>query len=164
MPTREEAIALFKTFLEKPRTKLPWLKKRPHLYDCAAGFSWITGIAPKHNIVWVHELVDLAKKNGTFVAYKKGRVPQRGDAIFYDWKGTHTRTDHVAMVLKADAHHVVAIGADQGHVREVSYLNTGYSVIMGWGKPNKYEDAAPAAETPAPIAAPTTEPAKAAKK
>jgi hypothetical protein len=160
MKTAQEAIALFKTFVNLPRTKLPWLKGRPNLYDCAAGYTWVSDLKDKYpHIVWVHEVVDVCKKNGTWVQYKKGiekkQLPQPGDAVIFDWKGTHTRTDHVAMCISASATHLTVVGADQGHTREVSYLNEfNYWAITGWGKPVAFSDT-PAAK---PVVLPTVAP------
>jgi len=91
MPTRAEALATMRSFVGKARSTMPWLKKRPKLYDCAAGYAYCaTGKNTKY--VWVHEMVDLMKKNGT---WKKGK-PQPGDAVIYDWNGDGG-CDHVAM-------------------------------------------------------------------
>jgi len=160
MKTAHEAIELFKTFVNLPRTKLPWLKKRPNLYDCAAGYTWVSGLGEKYpNIVWVHEVVDVMKKNKTWVQYKKGIerkvLPKPGDAIIFDWKGTHTNTDHVAMVISASATHLTVVGADQGHTRQVSYLNEfNYWAITGWGTPVAYADT----PAPKPVVLPTVAP------
>lgn len=154
-----EAITLFKTYLNKPRTALPWLKKRPNLYDCAAGYTWIVGQAKRHpNLVWVHELKDRAVKNGTYVSAKnaKGKMPKPGDAIFYDWSGKQADTDHVAMCIKSKRGrngYINAIGADQGHRRLVTYLNEpkgAFHVISGWGTPFKFDPETTPAETPQP--------------
>ena len=170
MKTAQQAIALFKTFVNLPRVKLPWLKGRPNLYDCAAGFTWVSDLKEKYpHIVWVHEVVDVCKKNKTWVQYKKGlerkQLPQPGDAVIFDWKGTHTRTDHVAMCISASATHLTVVGADQGHTREVSYIsNPNYWAVTGWGKPVQYADTAAAKPAvspvlvPAPIVAPAPAP------
>lgn len=130
MITRKQAVALMRSFVGKPRKVLPWLKKRPKLGDCAAGYSYCaTGKVQKY--IWVHELVDLMKKNGT---WKKGS-PQPGDAVIYDWNGDGG-CDHVAMFhSKNKAGQWISFGANQGETHQVSKLVTGKGVILGWGRP-----------------------------
>jgi hypothetical protein len=130
MITRKQAVALMRSFVGKKRSQLPWLKKRPKLSDCAAGYSYCaTGKVQKY--VWVHELVDLMKKNGT---WKKGQ-PQPGDAVIYDWNGDGG-CDHVAMYhSKNKAGQWISFGANQSSIHQVTKLVTGKGVILGWGRP-----------------------------
>jgi hypothetical protein len=87
-------------------------------------------------IIWVHELVDLMKKNGT---WKKGK-PQPGDAVIYDWNGDGG-CDHVAMFHSANkAGQWISFGANQGKTKMVSKLLTGKGVILGWGTPFKFAE------------------------
>lgn len=141
MITRKEAVALIRSFVGKNRNKMPWLKGRPKLGDCAAGYSYCaTGKVQKY--VWVHELVDLMKKNGTW----KKASPQPGDAVIYDWNGDGG-CDHVAMFhSKNKAGQWIAFGANQGKEHLVTKLVTGKGVILGWGRPFSF--------TPEPDVAP----------
>jgi Putative peptidoglycan binding domain/CHAP domain len=154
MPTRAEALATMRSYVGKARNVMPWLKKRPKLYDCAAGYSYCaTGKVTKY--VWVHEMVDLMKKNGT---WKKGK-PQPGDAVIYDWNGDGG-CDHVAMFHSvAKNGQWITYGADQGKPSpgKVSKLQTGKGVILGWGTPFKFDEAGHGIVTPTV----TTEPAHA---
>lgn len=141
MLTRKQALANMRSFVGKPRKAMPWLKKRPNMYDCAAGYSYCaTGKVTKY--VWVHEMVDLMKKNGT---WKKGK-PQPGDAVIYDWDHSGDG-DHVAMFhsIQKDGRWV-SFGADQGHPTPglVSKLVTGKGLILGWGTPFPYAEETPA--------------------
>lgn len=133
---RSQAVSLMRSFVGKARAEMPWLKKRPNLYDCAAGYSYCaTGKVQKY--VWVHELVDLMKKNGT---WKKGK-PQPGDAVIYDWNGDGG-CDHVAMFHSINkAGQWISYGADQGKPTpgKVTKLVTGKGVILGWGTPFAFE-------------------------
>ena len=145
MITRKEALALMRSFVGKSRSKLPWLRKRQGLGDCAAGYSYCaTGKVQKY--IWVSELVGLMKKNGT---WRKGS-PQPGDAVIYDWNGDGG-CDHVAMFhSKNKAGQWIAFGANQGKTKMVSKLVTGKGVILGWGRPFTFapeEVAAPLKET-----------------
>jgi len=128
--TRKSAVALMRSFVGKSRNKLPWLKGRPKLGDCAAGYSYTaTGKVQKY--IWVHEMVDLMKNNGTW----KKSAPQPGDAVIYDWNGDGG-CDHVAMFhSKNKAGQWIAFGANQGKTHMVSKLVTGKGVILGWGRP-----------------------------
>jgi len=150
MSTRKEALALMRSFVGKRRNAMPWLKGRPKMYDCAAGYSYCaTGKVQKY--VWVHEMVNLMKANGT---WKVGH-PQPGDAIIYDWNGDGG-CDHVAMFHSVDSSgRWVAFGADQGHPSPglVSKLVTGKGVILGWGTPFHYD---PEPEVPPVLPSETT--------
>jgi len=128
--TRKDAVALMRSFVGKKRSQLPWLKGRPKLGDCAAGYSFTaTGKVQKY--IWVHELVDLMKQNGTW----KKSAPQPGDAVIYDWNGDGG-CDHVAMFhSKNKVGQWIAFGANQGTTHMVSKLVTGKGVILGWGRP-----------------------------
>lgn len=150
MPTRNEALKTIMSYIGKARATMPWLKKRPNLYDCAAGYSYCaTGKVTKY--VWVHEMVDLMKKNGT---WKKGK-PQPGDAVIYDWNGDGG-CDHVAMFHSVNkAGQWITYGADQGKPTpgKVSKLVTGKGVILGWGTPFKFAE--PVATETKPVASNT---------
>ena len=140
MRTRHQAMKIMKSFIGKPRSAYPWLKGRLNLGDCAAGYARVaTGKANK--IIWVHELVDLMKKNRT---WREGS-PKMGDAVIYDWNGDGG-CDHVAMFhSKTPDGRWLAYGANQGDDNVVTKLVTGKSPILGWGTP--FEFALPAAKT-----------------
>lgn len=144
MITRKKAVALMRSFIGKKRSAYPWLKGRPKLGDCAAGYSYCaTGKVQKY--VWVHELVDLMKKNGT---WKKGS-PQPGDAVIYDWNHDGG-CDHVAMFhSKNKAGQWISFGANQSKAHVVTKLVTGKGVILGWGRPFTF--------TPEEVVAPLAE-------
>ena len=134
MRTRHQAMKIMKSFIGKPRTAYPWLKGRLGLGDCAAGYTRVaTGNTNK--IIWVSELVNLMKKNGT---WRKGS-PKMGDAVIYDWNGDGG-CDHVAMFhSKTKDGRWLAYGANQGKDNVVTKLVTGQGPILGWGTPFKFE-------------------------
>lgn len=134
MRTRHQAMKIMKSFVGKPRSAYPWLKGRPNLGDCAAGYTRVaTGNTNK--IIWVSELVALMKKNGT---WKKGS-PKMGDAVIYDWNGDGG-CDHVAMFhSKTKDGRWMAFGANQGDDNVVTKLVTGKGPILGWGTPFEFE-------------------------
>lgn len=143
MSTRSEAMARMRSYVGKARSAYPWLKGRPKLGDCAAGYSW-TATGKTQKIIWVSELVKLMKKNGT---WRKGK-PKPGDAVIYDWNGDGG-CDHVAMFHSVNKAGLwVAYGANQGKSHLVTKLQTGKGVILGWGTPFAY------AEPVAPVAIP----------
>lgn len=134
--TRKQSLEFLRSFVGKPRTAMPWLKGRPHLYDCAAGYTFSV-LGKKTKIVWVHELVDRMKANKTWT--KKG-TPKPGDAVIYDWNGDGG-CDHVAMFHSVNkAGQFVCFGADQGKGQLVTKLVTGKGVILGWGTPFNFTD------------------------
>ena len=136
--TRKQALEFLRSFENKPRTALPWLKGRPNLYDCAAGYTFAV-LGKKTKIVWVHELVDRMKVNKTWT--KKG-TPKPGDAVIYDWNGDGG-CDHVAMFHSVNkAGQFVCYGADQGKPTpgKVTKLVTGKGVILGWGTPFNFPE------------------------
>jgi hypothetical protein len=134
--TRKEAIQFMMSFVGKPRSEMPWLKARPHLLDCAAGYSYAV-LGKKTKIVWVHEIMDRMKENKTWT--KKG-TPKPGDAVIYDWNNDGS-CDHVAMFHSVNkAGQFVCYGADQGKTKLVTKLVTGKGVILGWGTPFNFPD------------------------
>ena len=134
--TRKEAIQFMMSFVGKSRAEMPWLKARPHLLDCAAGYSYAV-LGKKTKIVWVHEIMDRMKANKTWT--KKG-TPKPGDAVIYDWNGDGS-CDHVAMFHSVNkAGQFVCYGADQGKTKLVTKLVTGKGVILGWGTPFNFPD------------------------
>jgi CHAP domain len=129
--TADEAIALFKTFIGKPRTSLPWLKGRVNMLDCAAGYSWISGLKPEQ--ISCSKLKAIMVKNGT---WKTTGIPEKGDAVLFDWSGNKTGTDHVGIVISANKNAVVYISADSGKNQLVTINpGIGYKWISGFGKP-----------------------------
>ena len=134
MRTRHQAMKIMKSFVGKPRSAYPWLKGRPNLGDCAAGYARVaTGNTNK--IIWVSELVRLMQKNGT---WKKGQ-PKMGDAVIYDWNGDGG-CDHVAMFhSKTKDGRWMAFGANQSDANVVTKLITGKGPILGWGTPFEFD-------------------------
>lgn len=135
MKTRNEALTLISSYIGKERSELPWLKRRPNMQDCVAGYSYCaTGKVTKW--VWVHEMVTLMKKNRTWHKGATG-TPQKGDAIIYSWKANGT-ADHVAMFHSINKlGQWVVVGANQKN-RKVTKTFTSKKVILGWGTPIKY--------------------------
>lgn len=135
MKTRKEALNTMRAYTNKSRSLLPWLKKRPNMSDCVAGYSYCaTGKITKY--IWVREMVALMKKNGT---WRKG-TPKPGDAIIYSWKANGTY-DHVAMFhSKNKLGQWVAYGANQSKTKKVTRIATSKRVIVGWGTPFKYSE------------------------
>jgi len=127
-------MKIMKSFVGKPRSAYPWLKGRPNLGDCAAGYARVaTGNTNK--IIWVSELVRLMQKNGT---WKKGQ-PKMGDAVIYDWNGDGG-CDHVAMFhSKTKDGRWMAFGANQSDANVVTKLITGKGPILGWGTPFEFD-------------------------
>ena len=134
--TRKEAIQFLISMVGKPRTELPWLKGRIKLGDCAAGYTYAC-LGKTTKIIWVHELVERMKENGTWTTTG---TPQPGDAVIYDWNKDGS-SDHVAMFhSKNKAGQFIAYGANQGSVHEVSKLVTSKGVIVGWGTPFNFSE------------------------
>lgn len=134
--TRKQALEFLRSFVGKPRSEMPWLKGRPHLLDCAAGYTYAV-LGKKTKIVWVSELVKRMKDNKTWT--KKG-TPKPGDAVIYDWNGDGG-CDHVAMFHSVNkSGQFVCFGADQGKNKLVTKIITGKGVILGWGTPFNFTD------------------------
>jgi LysM repeat protein len=149
--TAHEAVVLFKTFIGKPRTTLPWLKNRVHMLDCAAGYSWISGLKPEQ--ISCSRIKAICEKNGT---YARSGIPQIGDAVFFDWKGNKVETDHVGMVVSATKTSVTYVSADSGDHQLVTVNTIGYKWITGWGKPVTWRTATVAPAAPVSPVAPVT--------
>ena len=125
--TAQHAIAHFKSFLGKPRTELPWLngtvKHFPNrvkgFYDCALGFSYISGLRPIQ--VSCTAVKNLAIANKVWNLDIKKVLP--GDAVLFDWEtgawiGKNKNTDHIGMVVSVDVkkNTVTYVSADTGKV------------------------------------------------
>jgi len=130
----ETAIYRLKMYIGKTRKELqanaPWLKGRPNMLDCAAGYSWAT---KGKDIISCHVLVDLMKQNKTWQPYKPGLIPVRGQAVIFDWNEQHTDTAHVGIVTRADQNRVTYISADSGEHQIVNVNSVGYPYITGFG-------------------------------
>ena len=149
--TRKQALEFLRSFEGKARSTMPWLKGRPHLYDCAAGYTYSV-LGKKTKIVWVSELVKRMKENKTWT---KTGTPKPGDAVIYDWNGDGG-CDHVAMFHSVNkAGQFVCFGADQGKNQLVTKLVTGKGVILGWGTPFNFTD--PVKAEPIPTATKSVE-------
>ena len=134
--TRKESLDFIKTFVGRSRKEMPWLKNRSNLGDCAAGYSFAV-LGKTTKIIWVHELVNRMKANGTWT---RSGTPEPGDAVIFDWDGDGS-CDHVAMFEKMNkAGQFVCWGANQGKSKLVTKLVTGKGVIMGWGSPFNFPE------------------------
>jgi hypothetical protein len=123
----QSAIHHFQSWLGKDRTELPWLNgtvkgfpNRVHgFYDCALGFSYISGLRPVQ--VSCTAVKHLAQANGVWNLDIKKALP--GDAVLFDWEsgkwiGKNTNTDHIGMVVSVDVkkNTVTYVSADTGKV------------------------------------------------
>ena len=130
----ESAIYRLKMFIGKTRKELqqtaPWLKGRPNMLDCAAGYSWAT---KGKDVISCHVLVDAMKANKTWQPYKPGLIPVRGQAVIFDWNAEHTDTAHVGIVTRADLNRVTYISADSGEHQIVNVNSVGYPYVTGFG-------------------------------
>jgi hypothetical protein len=117
----------FKSFLGKKREELPWLNgktkgfpNRVHgFYDCALGFSYISGLRPIQ--VSCTAVKHLAQANKVWNTDIKKAKP--GDAVLFDWEsgkgiGKNQNTDHIGMVVSVDVRKntVTYVSADTGPV------------------------------------------------
>jgi hypothetical protein len=131
----------FKSFLGKPRTELPWLNgtlkgfpNRVHgFYDCALGFSFISGLRPVQ--VSCTAVKHLAQANGVWNLDIKKAKP--GDAVLFDWEsgkwiGKNQNTDHIGMVINVDIkkNTVTYVSADTGPV--IPGIVTVNTVSLKW--------------------------------
>jgi hypothetical protein len=130
----ETAIYRLKMFIGKTRTELqqtaPWLKNRPKMLDCAAGYSWAT---KGQDIISCHIIRDKMIENKTWTPYKPGLIPVRGQAVIFDWNGEHQDTAHIGIVTHADQNRVTYISADSGEHQIVNVHNVGYTYVTGFG-------------------------------
>ena len=134
-----DAVKKLESFIHQPRKKLPWLKGRESLLDCAAAVSYILDVKP--------EIISC----GVFVDYFKHRkawfvvgVPLPGDCVVFDWetgKGMglgNINHDHIGIVVKADKKGVTYVSADS--TRPTPGLVTdnfvGYKFVLGYGRPS----------------------------
>jgi hypothetical protein len=163
--TAHEAISLFKTFLLKPRTELPWLngtvKGFPNrvkgFYDCALGYSYISGLRPV--MTSCHVIRDYCIANKVWFG-RKLWLAKPGDAVIFDWSGKGVETDHVGMVVSVDTKkktvtYVSADSIDATHkeIPGIVTLNTvGLKWVTGFGRPVDFADIVPVI--------PSVEPAK----
>ena len=145
--TAQQAIALFKSWMGKPRTELPWLNgtvkgfpNRVHgFYDCALGFSYISGLRPVQ--VSCTAVKHLAQANKVWNLDIKKVIP--GDAVLFDWEtgkwpGRNVNTDHIGMVVSVDVKKgtVTYVSADTGKVIPgIVTLNTvGLKWVAGFAR------------------------------
>ena len=131
----------FKTFLGKPRTELPWLNgtvngfpNRVHgFYDCALGFSYISGLRPIQVSCTAVKNLAIAQK----VWMVDPKLAKPGDAVLFDWEsgkwvGKNTNTDHIGMVMHVDLQKqtVTYVSADTGPV--IPGIVTVNTVSLKW--------------------------------
>ena len=145
--TAQHAIAHFKSFLGKPRTELPWLNGTTNgfpnrvkgFYDCALGFSYISGLRPIQ--VSCTAVKHLAQANKVWNIDIKKVLP--GDAVLFDWEtgswiGKNGNTDHIGMVISVDIkkNTVTYVSADTGKVIPgIVTLNTvGLKWVAGFAR------------------------------
>ena len=139
--TAHAIIAHFQTFLGKKREDLPWLngtvKGFPNrvkgFYDCALGFSYISGLRPVQ--VSCTAVKNLAIANKVWNLDIKKVLP--GDAVLFDWEsgkwvGKNTNTDHIGMVMSVNLKNntVTYISADTGPV--IPGIVTVNTVSLKW--------------------------------
>jgi peptidoglycan hydrolase-like protein with peptidoglycan-binding domain len=145
--TAQDAIHNFKSFLGKPRTELPWLngtvKGFPNrikgFYDCALGFSYISGLRPIQ--VSCSAVKHLAQANKVWNLDIRKVLP--GDAVLFDWEskkgiGKNTNTDHIGMVISVDVKRktVTYVSADTGKVIPgiVTVNTVGLTYVAGFAR------------------------------
>ena len=130
--TVPNAIKTFKSFIGKPRVKLPLLSGRQYMYDCAAAYSYIVGIHPTVNTC--HELKAICVKNKTWTTDLAQVKP--GHAVIFDWEngaglGKNTNTDHVGMVISVNKDKTVTyVSADS--TRPTPGLVTVNTIATKW--------------------------------
>jgi hypothetical protein len=136
--TPQDAINKLNQYKHVPRAKLPWLKGRQTLLDCAAAVSWVFGIKPE--IISCGVLVDHFKQRKTW--HTTG-VPTPGDVVIFDWTsgkgmGKNINHDHTGIVTAATKTSVTYVSADS--TRPTPGLVTdnavSYKYVLGYGKPN----------------------------
>jgi hypothetical protein len=131
----------FMSFMGKKREELPWLNGTTHgfpnrvhgFYDCALGFSYISGLRPIQ--VSCTAVKHLAQANGVWNLDIKKAKP--GDAVLFDWEtgawiGKNNNTDHIGMVMSVDTHKntVTYVSADTGPV--IPGIVTVNTVSLKW--------------------------------
>ena len=135
--TPETAINKLSKYKHLPRTKLPWLKNRQTLLDCAAAVSWVFGTKPE--IISCGVWVDHFRARKTW--FTKG-IPKPGDLVIFDWTsgngmGKNVNHDHIGIVITATKTLVTYVSADS--TRPTPGLVTdnavGYKYILGYGRP-----------------------------
>ena len=151
--TAQQAITHFKSFLGKKREELPWLNgttkgfpNRVHnFYDCALGFSYISGLRPIQ--VSCTAVKNLAIANKVWNLDIKKVLP--GDAVLFDWEtgswiGKNKETDHIGMVISVDIkkNTVTYVSADTGKVIPgIVTLNTvGLKWVAGFARLVNFKD------------------------
>jgi hypothetical protein len=151
--TAQQAITHFKSFLGKKREELPWLNgttkgfpNRVHgFYDCALGFSYISGLRPVQ--VSCTAVKNLAIANKVWNLDIKKVLP--GDAVLFDWEtakwiGKNNNTDHIGMVISVDIkkNTVTYVSADTGKVIPgIVTLNTvGLKWVAGFARLVNFAD------------------------
>ena len=143
----QSIIHHFKSFLGKPRTELPWLngtvKGFPNrvkgFYDCALGFSYISGLRPIQ--VSCTAVKNLAIANKVWMT--DHRLVKPGDAVLFDWEtgawvGKNKETDHIGMVISVDhkKQTVTYVSADTGKVIPgiVTVNTVSFKWVAGWAR------------------------------
>lgn len=138
----ETAIKKFKSYLPKLRTQYEWLEGRPHMLDCASGYSYITG---GKDVISCSQHKAHMVNNKTWIQNTPTQTkrPVRGQAIIFDWQAQYSDTAHIGLVLSYDkktdeVEYISANSAPDGRVRIKS---VGFRVVTGWGwvnlKPEK---------------------------
>jgi hypothetical protein len=133
----QDAITKLEQYKHTPRAKLPWLKGRQTLLDCAAAVSWVLGITPE--IISCGVLMDHFKARKTW--FTSG-VPVPGDIVIFDWTsgkgmGRNINHDHTGIVVSATKTLVTYVSADS--TRPTPGLVTdnavSYKYVLGYGRP-----------------------------
>lgn len=132
-----DAINELEQYKHTPRSKLPWLRGRQTLLDCAAAVSYVLNIKPE--IISCGVLVDHFKTRKTW--YTTG-IPKPGDIVIFDWTsgkgmGRNINHDHTGIVTKATRTLVTYVSADS--TRPTPGLVTdnavSYKYVLGYGRP-----------------------------
>ena len=130
----EKAINKFKSYLGKPRSEYEWLKGRPHMLDCASGYSYITG---GEDVISCAQHRQHMLNNKTWIQNTPTQTkrPVRGQAIIFDWQGNYTDTAHIGLVLSVDKKNdeVEYISANSSPDSRVNIRKVGFRVVTGWG-------------------------------
>jgi hypothetical protein len=132
----QDAVNKLKTYVNKPRKDLPWLKGRTNMLDCSAAVSWVLNLDQPQGIISCGTLMDYFKQKKQW--HTTG-IPVAGDIVIFDWSGKRTGHDHTGIVITADKNNVHYTSADSTTPTPgfVTYGQTQpYKYITGYGRPH----------------------------
>jgi hypothetical protein len=134
MKTINQVITEFQKYEGISRKRLPWLKGRTDMLDCAAGVSYILGVKPEIISCRVFKEAMIQKK-----VWKTTGIPKKGDLVIFDWtSGRKKDTAHIGIVIIANKNVVKYISADSGDHMLVTENTVGYNYVTGFGSYYKY--------------------------